>query len=227
MILKSIVSPLLGRVVRLESVPDEVFSKKVLGDGCGIIPESGEIFSPVDGVVTSIADTNHAFGFLSDDGQEVLVHFGLDTVSLGGEGFSPKVKVGDRVTKGMLVCVADLDFVVKKGLNPVTCLVVCDGETGLSPMVGRVEAGDFLLEIEEEKKEENPEKPEKSLNFDFLQKLGKVLMTVIAVMPAAGLMISIGKLVGMAENLPFLGWVGGFLKISAGRLSETSIFFLR
>ncbi len=214
MILKNVVSPLDGKVVSLETVPDEVFSKKVLGDGCAVIPENGRILSPVDGVVTSIAETNHAFGFSSDDGLEVLVHFGLDTVSLKGEGFIPKVKVGDRVTKGMLICDADLDFIIKKGLNPITCVLVCDGADGmeLSAIKGRVKAGEFLIEANEQNSEKtekaSKEKKKKAFDFDFLQKLGKVLMTVIAVMPAAGLMISIGKLISMAGDAALFTTVG-------------------
>jgi len=103
MILKNIVSPLKGQVISVEAVPDEVFSKKVLGDGCAILPENGNIYSPVDGVVTSVAETNHAYGFMSDDGMEILVHFGIETVSLKGEGFVPKVKVGDRVARGQVI----------------------------------------------------------------------------------------------------------------------------
>ena len=210
MILKNIVSPLKGQVISVEAVPDEVFSKKVLGDGCAILPENGNIYSPVDGVVTSVAETNHAYGFMSDDGMEILVHFGIETVSLKGEGFVPKVKVGDRVTKGMLICEADLDFIVKKGLNPVTCVLICDGAEGmeLAAIEGNVEAGYFIIEAKEEEKEKSHRKTKKTFDFDFLQKLGKVLMTVIAVMPAAGLMISIGKLISMAGNSPFLSSVG-------------------
>ncbi|MBQ7756606.1 MAG: PTS transporter subunit EIIC [Oscillospiraceae bacterium] len=212
MVLKNIVSPLDGRVVSLDSVPDEVFSKKVLGDGCAVIPQNGTIRSPVDGVVTSIAETNHAYGFMSDDGLEILVHFGLDTVSLKGEGFSPKVKVGERVTKGMVVCEADLDFVTKKGLNPVTCLLICDGaeDMEISAIKGIVKSGEFLIEAREKSavESENIKTKKKTFDFDFLQKLGKVLMTVIAVMPAAGLMISIGKLISMAGNSDIFTTVG-------------------
>ena len=212
MVLKNIVSPLDGRVVSLDSVPDEVFSKKVLGDGCAVIPQNGTIRSPVDGVVTSIAETNHAYGFMSDDGLEILVHFGLDTVSLKGEGFSPKVKVGERVTKGMVVCEADLDFVTKKGLNPVTCLLICDGaeDMEISAIKGIVKSGEFLIEAREKTapESENIKTKKKTFDFDFLQKLGKVLMTVIAVMPAAGLMISIGKLISMAGNSDIFTTVG-------------------
>ena len=99
----SISYPLKGQTVPLEQVPDEVFSKKVLGDGLAIRPVEGKIYSPVNGEISSIAETKHAYGFTSDDGLEILVHFGLETVSLQGQGFTPHVKEGDRVKTGDLV----------------------------------------------------------------------------------------------------------------------------
>ena len=78
----TIMSPLNGKAVALEQVPDPVFSDKVLGDGCAVIPDDGRIYSPVNGEITSIAETLHAYGFRSEEGIEILVHFGLETVSL-------------------------------------------------------------------------------------------------------------------------------------------------
>lgn len=207
MVSKNVWSPLDGKILPIEDLPDEVFSKKVLGDGVAIIPESNRILSPVDGVVSSIAQTKHAFGFTSEDGSEVLVHFGLETVSLGGNGFFPKVKVGDKVRKGEVVCEVDLDFLSSKGINTATPVIVCDmeGNEELKKHTGSVKSGEPLMEICEkpgaafEKQEDSPKK-KKGFDFDFLQKLGKVLMVVIAVMPAAGLMISLGKLIGMTGD---------------------------
>lgn len=212
-----ICSPLNGKAVSLDSVPDPVFSDKVLGDGCAVIPDDGKIYSPVNGEISSIAETKHAYGFSSEDGMEILVHFGLETVALKGEGFTPHVSVGDKVKKGDLVAEVDLAFLKSKGINLITPVLVCDGADDLEMNVsdGNVKAGDKLIAfVEETAVEDMPEaaaneaekeetkketlKKKKGFNFDFLQKLGKVLMTVIAVMPAAGLMISIGKLVGMA-----------------------------
>jgi len=205
-------SPLNGTVAALDSVPDPVFSEKVLGDGCAVLPTDGKIYSPVDGEISSIAETNHAYGFSADDGLEILVHFGLETVALKGEGFKPLVAVGDKVKKGDLVAEVDIALLKEKGINLITPVLVCDGADDLEMHVtsGSVKAGDVLLSFgdaaEEPKQPEAPasepeksaQKQKKGFNFDFLQKLGKVLMTVIAVMPAAGLMISLGKLVGMA-----------------------------
>ena len=210
--LLNICSPLNGKAVSLDSVPDPVFSDRVLGDGCAVIPSDGKIYSPVNGEISSIAETNHAYGFSSDDGLEVLVHFGLETVALKGNGFTPHVAVGDKVKIGDLVAEVDVELLKSKNINLITPVIVCDGADDLEMQVsdGTVKAGDKLIAFAEEKeaetatepaeepvKKEEPKK-KKGFNFDFLQKLGKVLMTVIAVMPAAGLMISLGKLIAMA-----------------------------
>ena len=210
--LLKICSPLNGKAVSLDSVPDPVFSDRVLGDGCAVIPSDGKIYSPVNGEISSIAETNHAYGFSSDDELEVLVHFGLETVALKGNGFTPHVAVGDKVKIGDLVAEVDVELLKSKNINLITPVLVCDGADDLEMQItdGTVKAGDKLIAFAEEKeaetaaepaeepvKKEEPKK-KKGFSFDFLQKLGKVLMTVIAVMPAAGLMISLGKLIAMA-----------------------------
>ncbi len=195
----SIASPLSGRSVSLDQVPDEVFSGRILGDGCAVIPSDNKIYSPVDGTISSTVETKHAYGFSSDDGFEVLVHFGIDTVSLKGEGFRSYVKAGDRVKKGDLVAEVDVELLKKRGIELITPVLICEGAENLEMFTSEkeVKAGDTLITLgKEEKAVTSPKKRE--FNFDFLQKLGKVLMTVIAVMPAAGLMISIGKLIAMA-----------------------------
>lgn len=225
-----IFSPLGGKTLPLDSVPDEVFSGRVLGDGCAILPESGKIYSPVNGVISSVAETKHAYGFTSDEGIEVLVHFGLETVALKGEGFTVFVKAGDRVKVGDLVAEVNTDLLKEKGINLITPVLICDGADGklVATAEGTVSAGDALITLTSVasektepaaprsdgkaavKEEKSAKKQKKSrINFDFLQKLGKVLMTVIAVMPAAGLAISIGKLIAMAGgDMPFLATVG-------------------
>ena len=234
-VLEVILAPLTGKVVPLSEVPDPVFSDKVLGDGVAIIPADGKIVSPVDGEISTVAETGHAYGFTSEDGQEILVHVGLETVSLNGECFKVYGKAGDKVKKGDLVAEVDLGYLKEKEINPITPVLLCSDTEGkeLQYGEGEVEAGKSAVltlasnadnardesaeSAETEKAEagstetdntskENIEKTESekngkkklNFNFDFLQKLGKVLMTVIAVMPAAGLMISLGKLVQMA-----------------------------
>ena len=105
----SIASPVNGKVVKLEEVPDPVFAEKMVGDGFAVIPSDGEVFAPVSGEVTLQPDGYHAIGIKTDEGIEVLVHFGLETVELKGDGFTPHVKVGDRVNKGDKVLSVDIE----------------------------------------------------------------------------------------------------------------------
>lgn len=207
-----VIAPLSGQLLPLTEVADEVFSQKVLGDGVAIVPEDGRLCSPVDGVVSTVAETLHAYGFTSDDGLEILVHVGLDTVHLKGEGFRSLVREGQRVRAGDPVAEIDLDFIRAQGLNPVTPVIVCGGAEGrqLFPESGRVTAGQHAVltmesvaaeghdDAQADGEKRRPAEQKSKISFDFLQKLGKVLMTVIAVMPAAGLMLSIGKLIQMA-----------------------------
>ncbi|MCH1950799.1 PTS transporter subunit IIBC [Enterocloster sp. OA13] len=203
-----ILSPLTGTAVALEEVPDPVFSQKIIGDGIAIIPQDGKLVSPIDGEVVSVAETLHAYGLRSEDGIEVMVHFGLETVALKGEYFTCHVKQGDKVKAGDLLAEADLKGLEEKQVSLITPVLICGGMENrtMSTVTGPVSAGrDTVITLldkcppddapapgPEKKKSRSP------INFDFLQKLGKVLMTVIAVMPAAGLMISVGKLVQMA-----------------------------
>ena len=212
-----ILSPLTGTAVPLEDVPDPVFSQKIIGDGIAVLPRDGRLVSPVDGEVVSVADTLHAYGLRSDEGIEVMVHFGLETVSLKGEFFTCHVKPGDKVKAGDLLAEADLKGLEEKQVNTITPVLICGGMEGrsMNAALGPVTAGkDAVITLldqcppEAESSQTAPDdspvsKPAKKkskslINFDFLQKLGKVLMTVIAVMPAAGLMISVGKLIQMA-----------------------------
>ena len=209
-----VTAPFSGKLVPLSEVPDETFASGVLGEGIAIEPSDGLFCSPVDGTVETIAETKHAIGFAADNGLEILVHVGLETVSLNGEGFEILVKEGDKVKAGQPVAKADLALIRERGLKTITSLVVTGGadEKELHCADGLATAGKtpvLTLTAKEAQpaeaaeaapaaKEASAEKPKKSfINFDFLQKLGKVLMTVIAVMPAAGLMISLGKLVQM------------------------------
>lgn len=225
----TVASPMNGKILPLSEVSDPVFSDRILGDGCAILPEDGVICSPVDGRVTSVADSLHAYGFLSDSGCEVLVHVGLETVSLQGEGFRASVKVGDRVKRGDPVATVDLSVLKKKGLSAVTPVLICNApeHAEVTAREGQVRAGqDILLRCDERAsakvdraasgetkaaEEATPKRKRHALNFDFLQKLGKVLMVVIAVMPAAGLAISLGKLAAMTD-LAFLDTVGTILE---------------
>ena len=111
-----------GQVLPITQVHDPVFSQKMMGDGFAVEPENGNIYSPVAGLVTSVFPTKHALGLLTDDGLEVLVHVGLDTVALNGAPFSAKVKDGQRVALGDLLLVADLEAI--KSADRETTVIV-------------------------------------------------------------------------------------------------------
>ena len=240
-VLATVLAPLTGKAVSLSEVPDPVFAEKVIGDGIAIIPEDGKIVSPVDGEISSIAETGHAYGFTADNGLEVLVHVGLETVSLKGECFKVYAKAGDKVKAGDLIAEVDLNLLKEKGLNSISPVLICSDleEKEILYTEGNVKAGESVVLTVNDKKEEiaqdtqnstetsdvKADKSEKNtvdketskkkfnFNFDLLQKLGKVLMTVIAVMPAAGLMISIGKLVQMAGgDISFILTVGSTME---------------
>ena len=210
-----VTAPFSGTLVPLSEVPDETFASGVLGEGIAIEPSDGLFCSPVDGTVETIAETKHAIGFAADNGLEILVHVGLETVSLNGEGFEILVKEGDKVKAGQPVAKADLALIRERGLKTITSIVLTGGaddmelhcaegiaaagKTPVLTLTAKEAQPAEAAEAAPAAKEASAEKPKKKgfINFDFLQKLGKVLMTVIAVMPAAGLMISLGKLVQM------------------------------
>lgn len=236
-----ILSPVTGKAIPLEQVDDPVFSQKVIGDGMAVIPSNGTIVSPVEAEVVSVAETKHAFGLKTEDGLELLIHVGLETVSLKGECFEVFVKPGDKVKAGQKLAKVDLEFLKEKNISAVTPVLVCGGMEGksLNYGEGEMKAGESVLLTVLERceqagtqaeadnagksvnadKSENGDKAEAkvskkpAINFDFLQKLGKVLMTVIAVMPAAGLMISLGKLVQMAgADVSMIGTIGSTME---------------
>ena len=117
-------APVDGMLVPMERIPDEAFSSGVLGRCVGVIPENGDICAPCGGTVTMVADTLHAVGIRSDGGRNVLVHVGIDTVSLGGNGFDCHIKVGERVEKGQLLLTADLERIRSAGLDPIVITAV-------------------------------------------------------------------------------------------------------
>lgn len=232
----SIVSPVTGKTVSLDKVPDETFSQKILGDGIAVMPEDdGTVVSPAGGKIVSVAETLHAYTILSDDGLNILVHIGIDTVSLKGKGFEAFVKEGDTVKAGEPIAKVNLALLKKENINPMTVVLVCDAPeaTKIESYEGKTIAGktcifdvvDMVIENAEEK--HLIQKKERGSSFDFLQKLGKVLMVVIAVMPAAGIMISLGKLISMAgTDVRLVSLVGSILEnIGWAIISNLNILF--
>ena len=143
-------APLKGKVVPLEKVEDEVFSSKMLGDGVAIEPAEGKVVSPVNGKVTVVFDTKHAVGILSDDGVEVLIHIGLDTVQLNGQHFNTHVKVDDTVKVGDLLVEFDKKAINEAGYKTVTPVIIsnADDYSEIKTIAsGNVKLKDKLLEV--------------------------------------------------------------------------------
>ena len=126
--LSFMVSPQTGMCVSIVEMPDEVFSERILGDGIAVIPEKDEFFSPVDGEVVQVAQTGHAFCIKSNDGVEIMIHIGVDTVELKGEGFECFVKPGDKVKKGDKLATADIKMIKEKGYPLHTAMVITNGK---------------------------------------------------------------------------------------------------
>ena len=137
-----------GDIINITQVPDEVFSQKILGDGYAIIPKSGSICSPVQGTVTEVYDTHHAYCITSNDGLEILVHIGIDTVELKGEGFSPIVRKGDAVSKASPIATADLNLIHEKGYRTEIMVVITNSDAVKSLTLSEkanARAGDVAL----------------------------------------------------------------------------------
>ncbi len=119
-----IYAPVTGKAIDISEVPDETFSTKLIGNGAAIIPEEGLIVAPVDGQIKSIFRTNHAFGMLTENNIELIVHFGVDTVELNGEGFERLAEEGQMVKVGDPVLKVDVKFVKEKGFSIETSVVI-------------------------------------------------------------------------------------------------------
>jgi len=119
-----IYSPLKGKLLPLDEVPDEMFASKTLGDGLAIYPYMGKLYSPVSGKVTALFPTNHAVGMINEAGMEILLHIGIDTVSMNGDGFITHVSNDEEVKVGQLLVEFDITKIIEAGLNPCVMLIV-------------------------------------------------------------------------------------------------------
>lgn len=121
-------APVSGKYITLKEIADGVFSEGMLGQGCGIMPESAAVFSPVNGEIVSIADSLHAIGLNSEDGAEILIHIGLDTVGMKGQGFKPLVKVGDKVKAGQKIMTFDMGAIVAAGKSATSAFIITNSD---------------------------------------------------------------------------------------------------
>lgn len=125
-------SPITGELLPISEVPDQVFSGKMVGDGFAIKPAEGKVFSPVNGTVVTVFPTKHAIGIAADNGTEILIHIGIDTVNLKGEGFTSHIEQGDIVEQGQLLMEMDLDYIAKNASSIITPVVFTNLEEGQS-----------------------------------------------------------------------------------------------
>ncbi|ALC06898.1 hypothetical protein CDES_12770 [Corynebacterium deserti GIMN1.010] len=141
-----------GTYVPLAEIPDKVFSSGVMGDGFGIVPDNGEVVSPVEGTLIAVQKSGHAYGIRGDNGVEVLVHVGMDTVKMGGKGFEILVARGEHVRAGQPLVKVDLRAIAEAGFDPTTAVIVTNSKKleGLqvSNVDGHVDAGDVVMRME-------------------------------------------------------------------------------
>jgi PTS system, glucose subfamily, IIA component len=138
-----IIAPLSGEIVKIEDVPDVVFAEKIVGDGVAIKPSGNKIVAPLNGKIGKIFETNHAFAIESDEGIELFVHFGIDTVELKGEGFTRVAEEGQQVKIGDTIIEIDLPLLESRAKSVLTPVVISNMETvvELTKLTGSVEAG--------------------------------------------------------------------------------------
>ncbi len=152
-----IASPMTGQVIALEDVEDDVFSSKMMGDGVAILPSAEKVYAPVSGEITVTMDSNHAVGITSENGAELLIHVGIDTVEMNGEGFTSHIQKGDQVNVGDLLLEVDLQTVKDHDYDPTTMVIITNSADYADIKVTETENiahADELLELVPEHEEE-------------------------------------------------------------------------
>ncbi len=122
----SLTAPIAGKAVAITEVPDPTFAEGMLGNGIAIVPTDGKVYAPCDATVDMMFKTGHAVSLIADNGAEILIHVGLETVGLEGKPFTVHVSDGDKVKKGQLLIEVDLEAVKAAGLNTITPMLVCN-----------------------------------------------------------------------------------------------------
>ena len=142
-------APVSGEYVSLKEVTDPTFREEILGNGIAVLPAEGRIYAPCDGTVTTVFPTGHAVAVTSDEGAEILIHVGLDTVKLEGHGFSVRPEAGGRVKRGELLLEADISFIKNAGYESITPVIVCNTSefSSVEAKTGRKRPGETCLEL--------------------------------------------------------------------------------
>lgn len=143
-------APMAGKTVELADVPDSAFAEGMLGKGVAIVPADGKVYAPCDATVECMFPTGHAVSMRADSGAEILIHVGLETVSLSGKPFLVHVKNGDKVRKGQMLIEADLAAIRAAGLQTITPVVVCNADeyTSFRTHAGKtVSCADVIIEL--------------------------------------------------------------------------------
>ena len=146
---RDVYAPADGQIVALESVDDEVFSQKMVGDGLALVPVTGIFTAPIDGVVSKIFSTNHAYSIKSDKDLEVMVHIGLETVALEGKGFTRIAQEGQRVKAGDTIIEVDLAYIREHAKDIVTPIIISEESDvrEIEKKTGIVKSQDKIMEI--------------------------------------------------------------------------------
>lgn len=135
-----IYAPLTGEYINIENIPDPVFAQKMMGEGFGINPTEGEVVSPIEGKVDNVFPTKHAIGLKADNGLEILVHIGLDTVQLDGQGFEILVSIGDTVQVGDPLLKFDLEYIRNNAKDVISPIIITNSDQTESIHVNDVKA---------------------------------------------------------------------------------------
>lgn len=148
--IKTISSPINGQVIPLSEVPDAVFSEKMVGDGFAVIPSDGNVYAPVNGKIVQFFPTKHAIGIVDEHGLEILIHFGIDTVELKGEGFTAMKAVGDQVSLGDLILQVDLEILEKHHKSAITPVILTNKSQykHLDMTYGKMTKNDLVCKVE-------------------------------------------------------------------------------
>jgi glucose-specific phosphotransferase system IIA component len=143
----TVASPFTGRVVPLDEVADPVFAERVMGDGVAVVPAEPAVVAPVGGTIEKLFPGGHGIALQTPDGVQVLVHVGLETVHLKGDGFTVHAADGDTVRVGDLLVTVDLGRLAELGIDVVSPVVVISGHTVTDQASGEVRAGERLFEV--------------------------------------------------------------------------------